>query len=219
MLESSGGDVFAGHKAKQAAKAYDDAMKQWVEQGAWYKQLIRTTQTFPGVNYPELVLGSGEAGFYKVTNASLIEERRQPGHYEGRSSGVSVPIGPVRVRSGASRGHYVQGALTPAAIDTGTVYITNKRVIFQGRKQTRECSFAKLIGFQHDAAAGRTTFSVSNRQKPTTVQYGPQISAAFQFRLDLGLAHYRRSVNELVRRLTMEANAILAARPSPPSAH
>jgi hypothetical protein len=209
--------MFAGHKAKQAAKAYDDAMKQWVEQAAWYKELIQTTQTFQGVNYPELVLGSGEAGFYKVTNASLIEERRKPGHYEGRSSGVSVPIGPVRVRSGASSGHYVQGALTPAAIDSGTVYITNKRVIFQGTKQTRECIFAKLIGFQYDAAAGRTTFSVSNRQKPTTVQYGPQLSAAFQFRLDLGLAHYRGSVNELVQRLTMKANEVLAARPVPPS--
>jgi hypothetical protein len=216
--------MFAGHKAKQAAQAYDDAMKQWVEQGAWYKELIQTAQTFKGSNSPELVLGAGEAVFYKVTGAALIEDRRGAGHYEGRSSGISIPVGSlgghtVRYRVGASRGHYAQGAPTPTAIDTGTVFITNKRVIFQGGKQTRECAFAKLIGFHHDATAGTTTFSVSNRQKPTTVRYGPQLSGAFQFRLDLGLAHYRGSVNELLQRLTTEANAILAARPLPLSGH
>ena len=216
--------MFTGHKAKQAAEAYDDAMKQWLEQGAWYKELIQTTQTFKGSNSPEMVLGPGEAVFYKVTGAALIEDRRGAGHYEGRSSGISIPVGSlgghtVRYRVGASRGHYAQGAPTPTAIDTGTVFITNKRVIFQGRKQTRECAFTKLIGFHHDATTGTTTFSVSNRQKPTTIHYGPQLSGAFQFRLDLGLAHYRGTVNELLQHLTREANAMLAARPLPPSRH
>ncbi len=220
MPESREGKLFAGHKAKQAAKAYDDAMKQWVEQGAWYKELIQTTQTFEGLNSSELVLGPGEAVFYTVNGAALIEDRRGAGHYEGRSSGISIPVGSlgghtVRYRVGANCGHYVQVTPTPIATDTGTVFITNKRVIFQGRKQTRECAFAKLIGFHHDAAAGTTTFSVSNHQKPTTVRYGPQLSGAFQFRLDLGLAHYRGSVNELLQRPTMEANAMLAARPLP----
>jgi hypothetical protein len=215
--------VFAGHKAKQAAKAYDDAMKQWIEQGAWYKELIQTAQGFKGTGSGELVLGSGEAVFYKVTGAGLIEERRQQGHYEGRSSGVSIPVGSlgghtVRYRAGASKGHYVQGASVATAIDTGTVHITNKRVVFQGAKQTRECAFVKLIGFQHDAAKGETTFSVSNRQKPTVVHYGPSLSSAFQFRLDLALAHYRGTVNDLVTRLVREANALLAQRPLPPSA-
>ena len=85
--------MFTGHKAKQAAEAYDDAMKQWLEQGAWYKELIQTTQTFKGSNSPEMVLGPGEAVFYKVTGAALIEDRRGAGHYEGRSSGISIPVG------------------------------------------------------------------------------------------------------------------------------
>ncbi len=177
--------MFTGHKAKKATKAYEEASAHWLEQLTWYKQLLQTAREFNGTGSSELVLGSGEAVFYKVTGAALIEERRQPGHYEDRSSGVSIPVGSlggrsVRYRVGASRGHYVQGAPTPTAIDTGTVYITNKRVIFQGRKQTRECTFAKLIGFSHDDAGGITTFSVSNRQKPTTVRYGPALSGAFQ---------------------------------------
>ncbi len=90
----------------------------------------------------------------------------------------------VRYRVGASKGHYAQGASTPTAIDVGTVFITNQRVIFQGNKQTRECAFAKLIGFQH-ADDGSTTFSVSNRQKPTVIRYRSDLSASFDFRLDL----------------------------------
>jgi hypothetical protein len=43
----------------------------------------------------------------------------------------------------------VQGAPVPTAIDSGNAYITSQRVIFQGTKQTRECRFDKLVGFQH----------------------------------------------------------------------
>jgi len=209
--------VFAGHRAKKARKEYEEALASWLEQANWYRELLRTTLDFKGTNSSELVLASGEAVFYKVTGASLVEERRQPGHYEGRSSGISVPVGHVRYRAGASRGHYVQGAPVATAIDTGTLHITNKRIVFQGKKQTRECSFAKLIGFQHDDAAGTTTFSVSNRQKPTTIHYGPKLSGAVQFRLDLALAHYRGTVSELKERLTKEANAIMTERPVQPS--
>lgn len=77
-----------------------------------------------------------------------------------------------------SLGHYVHSAPTPTAIDTGTVYITKRRVILKGSRQTRECAFAKLIGFSHDDYVGSTTSSVSNRQKPTTVRYAPQLSGA-----------------------------------------
>jgi hypothetical protein len=208
--------VFADHKAKQATKAYEDALQHWAAQGAWYKEMILTVRDFKGTGSNELVLASGEAVFYKVTGAGLVEDRRQAGHYEGRSSGVSVPIGPVRYRVGQSKGHYVQGASVATDIDRGTVYITNRRLIFQGGKQTRECSFAKLIGFHHDDTKGTTTLSVSNRQKPTTVRYGPALSGSFRFRLDLALAHYRGTVNQLLERVLKEANAQMAERPLPP---
>jgi hypothetical protein len=122
----------------------------------------------------------------------------------------------IRYRVGETRGHLVQGAPVPTAIDRGTVYITNQRVIFQGAKQTRECLFAKLIGFQHSDADGSTTFSVSNRQKPTTIHYGAQLSGAFDFRLDLAIAHFRGTVGQLVSQLKEDLAQIDAARPVPP---
>ncbi len=123
----------------------------------------------------------------------------------------------MRYRVGQTRGHYEQGTPTPTAIDTGTVFITNKRVIFQGAKQTRECLFAKLIGFEHSDSEGSTTFSVSNRQKPTTIHYGPGLSANFDFRLDLALAHYQNTVADLVAEVRGDLAKIDAQRPTAPA--
>jgi hypothetical protein len=123
----------------------------------------------------------------------------------------------VRYRVGAQRGHYVQGAPVPTAIDNGTIFLTNKRAIFEGTKQTRECLFAKLIGFHHDDANGSTTFSVSNRQKPTIIHYGPALSASFDFRLDLALAHFKGTVAELAQQMQAGLAEIEAARPVAPA--
>ncbi|MGO9160574.1 MAG: hypothetical protein ACLP7J_07640 [Streptosporangiaceae bacterium] len=214
--------MFGDHKAKKAEKEYQAALGQWQAQRDGYAEFLRLARGFRGSASSEVVLSSGEAVFYKVSGAALVEDRRGAGHYQGKSSGMSIPVGSiggrsVRYRVGASRGHYVQGAATPTAIDQGTVYITNKRVIFQGAKQTRECAFAKLIAFHHSDAEGSTTFSVSNRQKPTVIRYGPSLSGSFDFRLDLALAHFRGTVADLVGQLQGELAQIEAARPMPAS--
>jgi hypothetical protein len=97
------------------------------------------------------------------------------------------------------------------------VFITNKRIIFQGTKQTRECAFAKLIGYQHNDDEGSTTFSVSNRQKPTTVHYGSANAASFDFRLDLALAHFKNTVGELVSQVQADLAEIESQRPAAPT--
>ena len=178
---------------------------------------------FAGSQSNAIVLAPGESLFYTVTNAGLVEERAGKGHWQGGSAGVSVPIGhvggrSVRYRAGATRGHYVQGAPTMTTIDRGTVYVTNRRVVFAGGRQTRECTFAKLIGFSHDDKEGSTTFQVSNRQKPTTVVYGPGVSAHFDFRLDLALSQFRGTTGQLVAQLQHDLAEIDNARPQAPSA-
>ena len=119
-------------------------------------------------------------------------------------------------RVGSSRGHFQQGTPTPTAIDVGTAYITNRRMIFQGARQTRECLFDKLVGFQHDDAIGQTIFSVSNRQKPTCIHYGSSLSDWFDFRLDLAIAHYRGTVDAMARDLRADLAALDSSVPVPP---
>jgi hypothetical protein len=74
---------------------------------------------------------------------------------------------------------------------------------------------AKLVGFQHDDKAGTTVFSVSNRQKPMTVHYGPDVSAWFDFRLDLALAHYRNDLAAFVAQLQDVLTSLDSHKPLP----
>ena len=214
--------MFEKHRQKRAAQQYQRELVSWQQQRDDCAAALDVARTYAGEPSSEIMLKSGERVFAGIAGAALIEDRRGAGHWEGRSSGVSVPVGSlggrsIRCRTGGSRGHYVQGTTTPTAIDTGTLYVTNMRVIFQGSRQTRECLFSKLVGFRHDDTAGTTTFSVSNRQKPTTIHYGPDVSAWFDFRLDLALAHYRSAVGALVSDLQDKLARIDARRPLPPS--
>jgi len=208
--------VFEKQRANRAAQRHERALSKWQADRDELADLVQTARMFRGIPSSQIMLRTGEAVFYVVTGAALIEERRRAGQWHGRSSGVSVPLGPLRYRVGRSRGHFVQGTPVPTAIDRGTLYITNQRVIFQGARQTRECQFAKLIGFQHSPRQGSTTFSVANRQKPTTFLYGRSLSGAIEFRLDLALAHFKGSVGDLVAGLSADLARLDGDRPSPP---
>lgn len=152
--------MFEKRHEKKAAKDYEETLAKWQAERDGYAELLQLAEGFAGTTTSDIVLGPGEALFFKVTGAGLIEERAGKGHWQGGSAGVSVPIGSiggrsVRYRVGATRGHYVQGAPVLTAIDHGTVFITNRRVVFSGARQTRECAFAKLIGFEHDDKVAR----------------------------------------------------------------
>jgi hypothetical protein len=208
------------HRAKKAEQAYKQSLDNWQADRDAYAELVDIARDFEGTGSSEIVLAKGETLFLQMTSCALIEERATGGHYEGRSSGFSFPVASIggrsiRYRVGASRGHFVAGAPAPTSIDTGTVFITNQRVIFAGTKQTRECKYAKLVGFQH--GSGSTTFSVSNRQKPTTIYYGPQVSDVFDFRLELGLAHFRGTVPDLVAQVEQDLAQVDGRRPIPPA--
>jgi hypothetical protein len=110
----------------------------------------------------------------------------------------------------------VQGDEVPAPIDTGTVTITNQRVVFQGAKQAREWAFTKLLGYQHDPALPWTAIQVSNRTKVSGVLYDREHADEFHFRLALALANYHDEVAGFAQQLRGEAEAHNEKRPAPP---
>jgi len=212
--------MFERHRERRAQARYEQAFAAWQRERDEQAAAVSLAQTFPGEPSSDLLLKPGEAEFARITNVGLIEERRGPGSWQGRSSGVSIPIGTlggrsVRYRVGATRGHYVQGTPHPTAIDTGTVYITNQRIVFRGQGQTRECLYSKLLGYE-STDDGSTTFSVSNRQKPVTISYGAPLNGWVRLRLDLAVAHARNQVPALVARLQEGLAAIDAERPAAP---
>jgi hypothetical protein len=213
--------VFRHHQEKKAYHEYQATLAAWQAQRDAYANLLTVAETYAGEPSTSILLKPGEAVFAAVTDVALVEDRRGAGEWKGRSQGFSMPVASIggrsiRYRVGSSRGHFQQGTPTPTAIDVGTAYITNRRMIFQGARQTRECLFDKLVGFQHDDAIGQTIFSVSNRQKPTCIHYGSSLSDWFDFRLDLAIAHYRGTVDAMARDLRADLAALDSSVPVPP---
>jgi hypothetical protein len=210
----------ASHAEAKAEKSFQEALKTWQASRDQAASLLATA-TSGGGDAEGLVLHRGEVCYGVLQSCSLVEERRGQGHYVGGSTGVSIPIGSlggrsVRYRVGASRGHYVQGTPTPTAVATGTAYFTNQRIVFTSASQTRECAFSKLVGIEHDDQAGSMTISVSNRQHPTVLAYGPGIAPWVDFRVDVSLAAYRGDLDQIVAQLTDQLNALDAAKPIEP---
>jgi hypothetical protein len=206
---------------EHATAAYQKALAAWQQQRESAAQQLELVSTFTGdANAEGIMLKAGESLYARVTGTSLIEDRAGQGHFEGRSQGISIPIGSlgghsVRYHVGQSRGHYVAAAPVATAIDVGTLFVTDQRVIFQGAKATRECLYSKLLAYQ-TSPTGAATFSVSNRQKATVVHYGPQVAAQFDELLELALAHFRGTVSQLVSRAQGALDSIEAQRPAAP---
>ncbi|HLN17239.1 MAG TPA: hypothetical protein VK277_10890 [Acidimicrobiales bacterium] len=208
--------MFERHKEKKAAEAYAHDVADWQEQHDDLEHLIDLAEHYRGGPSDGLVLQPGESLVATIDGVSLVESRSQGGHWAGGSQGISVPIGPLRYRVGATRGHYMRGEPTPTAIDTGTAFVTDRRVVYRGQGQTRECRFDKLLGFE--CQHGSATLSVANRQRPVTLAYGERLDGWVRFRLQLAVALFQGQVPKLVAQLQAELEELERRRPTAPNA-
>jgi hypothetical protein len=211
--------MFEKQRAKREQRAALQAEEQWQAQHDAYEHVLELARDFQGETTNEVVLKKGEALFARLEGASLIEDRAGKGEWKGRSQGVSIPIGTlngrsVRYRVGASKGHYQKGAPVATAIDTGTIFITNQRIVFRGAKQNRECVYDKLLSVEH-RDDGESIFAVSNRQKNTVLHYGPQLNDWFRVRYAVAFADYQGSRDELVAEIEEHLAELDRTRPAP----
>jgi hypothetical protein len=225
-----GETVFAKFRANKAAKAATVAEQQktraaqqtlqdWQAEHDEAQHLVELATTLgAGTNSTELILQKDETLIGSVRNASLIEEREVGAHFVGGAQGVSIPIGSiggrsVRYRVGGMRGHRVAGVETPTAIDIGVFFVTDQRLIFEGAKSSKECRLDKLISVHH-VEPGEITIAVSNREKPTTVYYGPRVAAMVDFYINLALARFHGQGDAFVQQLVAQVAAIDARKPT-----
>jgi hypothetical protein len=213
----------ARREADAAREAYEAALRRWTAVDAVLAELLEEAKTFDGTTQADtaglvLELKEGEHAFLVLEGCGLVETRRGQGHYQGGYSGFSIPVGDtgIRYRIGASRGTYVPGPEHPTVIDTGVATITDQRAVFQGPQQSREWTFAKLLGFQHFDAPSWTAIQVSNRQKTSGISYATGMASRVQFRLELAIAHFEGDLQRFVANLEAEANRHHLARPAPP---
>ena len=221
--------MFEKFKAKRLAQQQQRAQELAEQQAAtarsqWQARHDTITAMIslasgPGFAPDGLMMHRGETCFGSLTNCSLIEERKGAGHFVAGNAGVSIPVGkignyPIRYHVGATRGHYVQGTPSPTAIGTGTMFITDQRIVFLGTTQTRECAFGKLVGMNQDDAAGTITISVTNRQHPTVIAYGSSMAEWVQFHLSVALAHYHGTTDQLLAQLNAQLAQVESEKPA-----
>jgi hypothetical protein len=204
-------------KAEKAAKA---AHEVWEEEVRELAVLYSISSGQSSASVDGLVMKAGEIGVYGMSGASLVEERRQQGHYVGGSQGVSFPIGkvgnrPIRYRVGAYRGHYVPGPVEPTVVDHGEFSITSQRIVFRGSSKTSECLFLKLLAI--DEFSGGLRISVSNRQKPTTVEFPASLSDRVHGRLTVALALFHGEAEQVKQQLNEQYEQLMKSEPQIPA--
>lgn len=137
-----------------------------------------------------LQLKSGETPYMIMEGAGLVEPRREPTKWVGGSQGVSFRVAKgVSYRVGATRGHVVQGEEKPKLIDTGTVVISDQRILFVGGKRTVEWAYPKLLGFSLDDDE-MAIFNVANRQKASGIWYGSDHDLVVDAVLEAAIAKF-----------------------------
>ncbi len=211
--------MFEKHKEEKAAKEHAVAIAAWTQEDDVLKGLLSIVEEGGATDDVggdvALVLKKGEHSVLQIFGAGLFEPQRGPGHYAGRSSGVSIPIGiaGIHYRIGQSRGTFIQGDENPTIIDTGTVAITDQRVVFLGSIRTVEWLFSKLVAIQHYQNRPWTAIQVSNRAKVTGITYDASTENNFRLGLEAAMALFNHDTTELLGQLHAAINAHDQARP------
>ncbi|MBW3589874.1 MAG: hypothetical protein KY429_10685 [Actinobacteria bacterium] len=208
----------------EEAKNYEQALVSWQKEEEELRDLLDSAQDFRGLSAEELagqeisvpiLLKKGERVFVAIEGACLVEPRRGRGQYSGGYSGFSFRlVKGVRYHVGGSKGRYTPGEEMPTIIDTGTATITSHRVVFQGPKQSREWSYSKLIGYQHDSQHPITMLQVSNRQKASGLLYTQESAEQIHFLLALATSLFNDSLGALITSIKGELADHEATKPT-----
>ena len=217
--------MFEARKARKAAERAQRELEEQAAQRATIESELHLAQQrldaamgFDGVtgaDVPDtvgIILKKNESVLCVVTGAVLIEPRKGPGQWKGRSQGVSVPIPGTRLRYrvGASKGTFQAGEESPTPIDTGTFVVTTTRGVFTGQKQSREWVWSKLLGATH-YDPGWTALAVANRQKISGVGVDSTYREVLDFWIDLAVARANDNTEQIAADCRSDVDQLTAA--------
>lgn len=207
---------------RRAAEAYRQALEPWQEEADALRAHLAIAQTFAGATAADepsvpMQLAPGERVFSVLERASLVEPRKRPERWSSGYTGFSFRLARgLRYRVTAGKGRKEPGEEAPTAIDAGVATITDRRVVFQGARRTREWAFDRLLGYHNDGRVPLTLFHVANREKVSGVLYERAQAEEVHFRLALALAHYSGNVADFLNHIERQLAVHEASRPAPP---
>ncbi len=169
--------------ARQSALSEFESLSQWTDRKSW----PNLSGEVSGV-----ILAESEKCVALSRGVQLMQLRKRT-HYEGRSAGVSVRIMKgVSVRSGGFAGRPVT-TVSEEVGDIGTVFVTDRRVVFAGAREVVEVPLRKLADAR--AEVGRLELLVANKPNPLEFQF----SEAYRAPVIAGIARLMAGVAQAGR--------------------
>ena len=207
------------------AKNFAVAHEQWQKEEELINEMIehvdlcivgKFDEVFPDKNDYGFMLKANEFGVGLIQGAGYIELVKAPSQYTAGYGGVSFPLfAGIRLNTGRIKGKRIPGQESMSHTDTGTAFITNTRVMFQGQLRTHEWKFDKMMGMSH-LPGGITTFAMTTRGKPAGIGYGDDVASVVQFRLELASALALGTLPRFRGELQVEKDKHAAEMPVPP---
>jgi hypothetical protein len=207
---------------RRAVADYRRALEPWQEEADALREELNVAHTFAGAAAADepsvpMRLAPGERVFSVLERVSLVEPRKQPERWAAGYTGFSFRLARgLRYRVTVGTGKKEPGDEAPTAVDAGAGTITDRRVVFQGSRRTREWVFDKLVGYHNDGRVPLTLFNLSNREKVSGLLYDAGLAEEVHFRLALALAHHGGTVDEFINHIERQLAVHEAARPEPP---
>jgi hypothetical protein len=135
---------------------------------------VQQNRALPTVT-TDIILKSGESAFYSTP--SVLYETRAVRHYQAAHTGVRVAKG---VYLGGTSGRSVSTQQW-AKLDAGRLTITNKRLVFVGRKEDRTIPLNKVVSVEPNLT--EIIISVEGRQKAMALEVANPLIAMTIIRL------------------------------------
>jgi hypothetical protein len=170
----------ANEAERQSALNEFESLSLWTERKNW-----------PNLNgeVAGVILAESETCVGLSRGVQHMQLRKRT-HYEGRSAGVSVRIMKgVSVRSGGFAGRPVT-TVSEEVGDLGTVFVTDRRVVFAGAREIVEVPLRKLADVR--AEVGRLELLVANKPNPLEFQF----SEAYRAPVIAGIAKLMAGVEQ-----------------------
>jgi len=197
-------DLLGDPKGKKAQREVDRLHKEWSEDVATLAKLkaaFIAVQDGEDAESHNMIKKDGEFVIWAGVG-QFHEAGRTAGQYVGSSQGFSIPVvAGIRYRVGAQRGTFIAGEEIQVYKDTGQVYLTTDRLVFNGLTNTAEWKFDKWIGAGASPDGGDFIFHVSNRKKSSGILFDKDVGEEFNRFLAFALIHVNDGLDRVMKEI------------------
>ena len=197
-------DLFGNPKGKKAQREVDRLHEEWSEDVATLaklKEAFIAVQDGEDAESHNMITKQGEYVIWAGIG-QFHEAGRTAGQYVGSSQGFSIPVvAGIRYRVGAQRGTFIPGEEIQVYKDTGQVYLTTDRLVFNGLTNTAEWKFDKWIGAGASPDGGDFIFHVSNRKKSSGILFEKDVGEEVNRFLAFALIHVSDGLERVMKEI------------------